>query len=166
VFSIAASLALQGNPISMPIVLLCALGIWYVRYQFTMIGYKQGQKIAFGMGVSLKNLTEAASILGLTVIGAMVPTTVKASFTDISFKMGFSNLVEVAEDGTTEIVRNIQTDLLDKILPFMVPLGIVFFAYWLLGQKKMSSTKLIIVLFVLGFVLGNIGNLINGTLMW
>ena len=163
VFSIAASLALQGNPIGLFLVVLCAVGIWYVRYLFTHIGYKQGQRVATGFASSLRDLTEAASILGLTVIGAMVPTTVTANFTNINFTMGFANVIEAAEGVETDIVRNLQNDLLNKIMPFLVPLGIVFLAYWLLGKKSVTTTKLIIYLFILGFVLGNLANLVNGT---
>jgi len=163
VFSIAAYLALQGNAIGLLIILICAVAIWYVRYKFTMIGYNQGTKIASGMGSSLRSLTEGASILGLTVIGAMVPTTVRAAFANIKFEMKFESELDILEGGASNVVRNIQTDLLDKIMPFLVPLAIVFLAYWLLGKKKMTSTKLILVLFILGFVLGNLANLINGT---
>jgi len=163
VFSIAAYLALQGNAIGLLIILICAVAIWYVRYKFTMIGYNQGTKIASGVGSSLRSLTEGASILGLTVIGAMVPTTVRAAFANIKFEMQFDSSLDILEGGASNVVRNIQTDLLDKIMPFLVPLAIVFFAYWLLGKKKMTSTKLILVLFAIGFVLGNLANLINGT---
>ena len=163
VFSIAASLALQGNPIGLFLVVLCAVAIWYVRYLFTHIGYKQGQRVATGFASSLRDLTEAASILGLTVVGAMVPTTVSASFSNINFTMGFANVIEAAEGVETDIVRNLQNDLLNKIMPFLVPLGIVFLAYWLLGKKSVTTTKLIVYLFILGFVLGNLANLVNGT---
>jgi len=47
-------------------------------------------------------------------------------------------------------------DMLNQILPSLVPLAIVMFSYWLLGKKKMNSTRLIFVLIALGMVLGNL----------
>jgi len=178
VFSIAASFALQGNWIGIPIVIICALGIWYVRYLFTQIGYKQGHKVATDSGGLLKRLTEAASILGLTVVGGMIVTTVTAAFRGNYaiplIKMDFAEKVETVEGGVAVIARNLQDDLLDRLMPALLPLGIVFFAFWLLGKKKMNSNKLIWILFGSGIVLGNIGNIINsimngtvaGFLMW
>ena len=47
-------------------------------------------------------------------------------------------------------------EMLDKILPALIPLGIVLLSYWLLGKKKMNSTRLIFVLILIGMVLGNL----------
>ena len=50
-------------------------------------------------------------------------------------------------------------DMLDKILPCMLPLGIVMLCYWLLGKKNVNSTRLIFILIALGMVLGNLQNI-------
>ena len=87
VFSLAAYFALAGNAAGLFIPLLCGLGVIWVRYEFTQVGYLQGKKIATGFASSLKLLTEAASILGVTVIGALVASVVRAPLA-LEFKVG------------------------------------------------------------------------------
>jgi PTS system mannose-specific IID component len=141
VFSIAAYMALQGSAFGVIIPFIPALAIWWVRYKFTQIGYNQGKKIVTDVGGKLKELTEGASILGLIVIGALAPSVINVKVPYI-FKSGSVKLVA--------------QDMLDKIMPGLIPLAIVLLSYWLLGKKKMTSTKLIFVLIILGVVLFNL----------
>jgi len=141
VFSIAAYMALQGSVIGVIIPFIPAVAMWWVRYKFTQIGYAQGKKIVTGVGGRLKELTEAASIIGLVVIGGLAPSV-------ISVKVPY-----VFTNGGVKLVAQ---DMLDKIMPGMIPLAIVLLSYWLLGKKKMTSTKLIFVLIILGVVLFNL----------
>lgn len=146
VFSIAAYMAMDGNAIGLLIPIIACLGVIAIRYKFTMIGYNQGKKIAIGFADSIAPITEGAAILGLTVVGALIAATINFKL-DLTFKLGEVSLV-------------IQEQL-DKIMPCMIPLGIAMLSYWLLGKKKMNSTKLIFVLIGLGMVLGNLQNIIN-----
>ena len=43
----------------------------------------------------------------------------------------------------------------------MIPLAVVFFAYKLLGTKKVNSTGLIFILIGMGMILGNLQNMIG-----
>jgi len=52
-------------------------------------------------------------------------------------------------------------DMLDKVLPCLLPLGIVMLSYWLLGKKKIDSTKLIFILIGIGMVLGNLQTMLS-----
>lgn len=146
VFSISAYIALEGNPIGLIIPLIACLGILWARYKFTYIGYNSGRKLALGFADTIAPITEAASILGLTVVGALIPSVIKYS-TDLQFTMG-------------EVTFKVQ-DMLDKILPCLLPLGIVLLSYWLLGKKKIDSTKLIFILIALGMVLGNLQSMLT-----
>lgn len=146
VFSIAAYMAMEGNIVGLVIPIIACLAVIALRHKFTMIGYNQGKKIATGFADSIAPITEGAAILGLTVVGGLIAATINFKL-DLTFKMGEVSLV-------------IQ-DQLDKILPCMIPLGITMFSYWLLGKKKMNSTKLIFVLIGLGMILGNLQNIIN-----
>ncbi len=146
VFSIASYIAMQGNPIGLIIPLLTCLAILFLRYKFTWIGYQSGRKLATSFADKLAPITEAASILGLTVVGALIPSVINYK-TDLTFVMGD--------------VTFVLQEMLDKILPCMLPLGIVLFSYWLLGKKKINSTKLIFILLLLGMVLGNLQNIIT-----
>lgn len=47
-------------------------------------------------------------------------------------------------------------DMLDKIMPSLVPIAIVLLSYWLLGRKGFNSTRLILFLVCLGVVLYNL----------
>lgn len=143
VFSIAAYIAMQGQAVALLIPILCGIAILAVRYKFTFIGYQQGQKLATGLSGQLKRITEAASVLGLTVVGALVPSVVKAPL-NIAIGMG-------------DVSLSLQNTL-NMIMPALVPLVIVLVSYWLLGKKKMTSTKLILLLMVLGILMGILNN--------
>ncbi|WP_087226033.1 PTS system mannose/fructose/sorbose family transporter subunit IID [Lachnoclostridium sp. An14] len=146
VFSIAAYIAMQGNPVGLIIPLLACAAVMWVRYKFTYIGYNSGRKLATSFADKLAPITEAASILGLTVVGALIPSVINYK-TDLAFTMG-------------EVTFALQ-DMLDKILPCMLPLGIVMLSYWLLGKKGINSTKLIFILIALGMVLGNLQGMLT-----
>ena len=94
---------------------------------------------AFGNRMAI--FTEGASILGLTVVGAMIPAVINYSV-DITYKVG-------------KVTMSVQ-EMLDKILPALIPLSIALFSYWILGRKRMNSTRLIFVLILLGMLLGNL----------
>lgn len=146
VFSIAAYMALEGNAIGLAIPLVLGFGLIYIRYLFTYMGYKQGRRLALNFADSIAPITEAASILGLTVVGALIPTVISYKV-NLMFQMG-------------EVSLSIQ-EMLDKIMPGLVPLLIVLWSYQLLGTKKVNSTKLIFILIGLGMVLGNLQGIFN-----
>lgn len=140
VFSIAAYMALGGQGIALLIPIVCGIAMLAVRYKFTFMGYEQGRKLATGLSGQLKRLTDAASVLGLTVVGALVPSVVKAPM-NISINIGDTNPIVIQS-------------MLDKIMPAAMPLAIVLLSYWLLGKKKMTTVKLILILMVVGVGLG------------
>lgn len=146
VFSIASYIALEGNVIGLIIPIIACLATILLRYKFTMIGYQQGRKIATGFADQIAPITEAAAILGLTVVGGLIASVISYKI-DLTFQMGDVSLV--------------LQDMLDKIMPCLIPLSIVMFSYWLLGKKKMNSTRLIFVLIALGMILGNLQNMAN-----
>lgn len=141
IFSIASYMALQGTSLGILLAVIAAIAIWWVRYEFTIVGYDQGKKIALSFASQVKQLTEGAAILGLTVIGALAPSVVKA------------NVPLVFQTG--KVTLKVQA-MLDNIMPALVPVAIIMLSYWLLGRKKMNATRLILVLLVLGVVLYNL----------
>lgn len=76
VFSIAAYIAMQGNPVGLVIPLITCAAVLWVRYKFTWIGYNSGRKLATSFADKLAPITEAASILGLTVVGTLIPSVI------------------------------------------------------------------------------------------
>ena len=69
----------------------------------------------------MKLFTQGAAILGLTVVGGLIPSVITYKL-DLTYKMG-------------DVTLSVQ-EMLDKILPALIPLGIVLLSYWLLGKKK------------------------------
>ena len=136
--SIAAYMGQEGNIAGAIIWLIVNIAILCLRYFTAGIGYREGSKIITSAKDKLDALTAAATLLGITVVGALVSTVVSANVT-ASFTSG-----EVTVNGQ---------EILDQIMPCMVPVIVVAFIYWLLGRKKMTSTKAIILVMVLSIVL-------------
>lgn len=140
-FSIASYLALSGSAIGLLIPIIAGLVIIAIRYRFTILGYEKGKQLAASFGSAISKVTECASILGLTVVGGLIPSVVSWT-TSLTFTAGEKEFIV--------------QDYLNQIMPGLIPLLIVGFSYWLLGKKWMNSTKLIFVLLLLGLVLGNL----------
>lgn len=113
------------------------LAIFWVRMHALEFGYKQGVKLVTDFSEKLPNLTAAASVLGLTVVGCLVASVIGVTC-PISFSFG-------------DVSMEIQP-LLDKILPAMIPAAITGSAYYLLTKKNASMTALILVVIVLAMV--------------
>lgn len=141
IYSITAYLALSGQWIGLLIPPLGFLAITWVRWRLYLTGINQGTKLASTFADKMSIFTEAASILGLTVVGGMIPSVINYKV-DLTYKVG-------------KVTMSVQ-DMLDKIMPALIPLAIAMFSFWLLGRKKMNSTRLIFVLIAMGMVLGNL----------
>lgn len=140
--SIASYMALEGNALGTWIWLGWAIPYTIIKYLLFKLGYNQGANVVKNISGALKNITESANILGLTVVGALIPTVVKA---DVP-------LVFTQGDVSFEV-----QPLIDSILPSLLPVLVVAFVYWILGMKKMNSTKAIILLIIIGVALSALG---------
>lgn len=140
--SIAAYLALEGNPIGLVLWLCFGVFRLFCMQKFFELGYREGVKVVGELGNRMKKITQAANILGLTVIGALIPSVINAKFA-YQFNWG-------------DVSLSIQ-EIADKIMPALAPTLIVFLAYWLLGRKKMNSTRVTLLLVVIGIVAHNLG---------
>lgn len=140
--SIGAYMALNGSSLGVWIWLAWAFIRMYLRWEFTKIGYNQGTRLVTTMGSQLQNITESASILGLTVVGALISTVVTPTV-PLIFERG-------------EVTMEIQ-GVLDQIMPSLIPAVLVFLVYWLLGRKGMTSTRAIWILLILSIIFGAFG---------
>ena len=135
--SVASYLALQGNPVGLVLWLLFALvRMLFMRFSISK-GYQEGVNLLGSLTNNLNKITRAANILGLTVIGALIPSVVKAN---LNFEFSYG-----------EVSLKLQS-IADQIMPGLIPLLVVGFTYWLLGLKKMNSTRVIFVLIALGII--------------
>lgn len=139
--SIAAYMALEGQPIGIFLWIAFNILRLFCMHKFMTLGYEKGSMLVNSIGGLLKNLTEAANILGITVVGALVPSVLNAKFA-LEWQNG-------------DVLFSLQ-EIADRIMPGLAPVAIVGFTYWLLGRKKMTSTKAIFVLMGLGIVLFNL----------
>ena len=76
--------------------------------------------------------------MGLSVVGALIATSVKVT-TALQFKVG-------------EVQLDLQADVLDKIMPALLPVLLTLLVYKLLGNKKWTPTKLILLIIVIALV--------------
>lgn len=136
--SISGYMAQQGNPLGAIIWFICNIAFWFVKSKFFEIGYKSGTKMITELGQKLSAFTEAASIMGLSVVGALIATSVKVQ-TALDFKVG-------------EVSLALQTDILDQIMPALLPVLLTALVYKLLGNKKWTPTKLILLIIVISLV--------------
>lgn len=136
--SISGYMAQQGNPLGAIIWFICNIAFWFVKSKFFEIGYKSGTKMITELGQKLSAFTEAASIMGLSVVGALIATSVKVQ-TALKFKVG-------------EVSLALQKDILDQIMPALLPVLLTALVYKLLGNKKWTPTKLILLIIVISLV--------------
>jgi PTS system mannose-specific IID component len=150
--SIAASMAVEGSAIGIVI-----WTVWYAAVLFLIrprlfdMGYTQGIKLVTSLSGQMNALTEAASVLGLTVVGAMIATMVKFPLATINVKIGTD------ADGSDLMKAFPLMDYANSIMPALFPALLAALCYWLLGQKWMNSNKLIVAVVVLAIVLRVLG---------
>lgn len=138
---ICCSLAQNGSVLG-PILYIA---IWFFmaisRIWFAEAGYNVGTKIVESIGTTTKYLTEAAGILGMMVVGGLIPSYVSCAFSDdLVFGVG----------GTT--VQSV----FDNIMPNVLPLALVFFIYWLF-KKKVNVIAIILGIIAFGIVVSFLG---------
>lgn len=153
---IAASMAAEGNPLSVLMLTLPLLVLFIVRYPLFNYGYKAGVNVIADVnGMStLDTLQVAASVLGITVVGGFVPSIlaglkIKDSFLATELKDEAGNVVSTT-------AGNIQKGL-DALLPYLIPILVTFFCYWMIKAKKVTPLKVILILTVLLFICGAAG---------
>ena len=181
----AASLALSGSGLG-PIIFFLAWNI--IRFGFTWytqeLGYRSGTEITKDLsGGILQKITTVASILGMFIMGVLVPRWTTMNFpavlssvkVDSADMVNFSQLAEEANKNmlTADTLRditmqiqngmsltdvNVQTlqDVLNQLLPGLMPLLLTFLSIWLL-RKNVSAITIILGIFVLGILMYSLG---------
>ncbi|EEI59284.1 PTS system mannose/fructose/sorbose family IID component [Enterococcus faecium TX1330] len=140
--SIAGTLAQSGSIVGCVIWVIANIVLLFGRAALLPLGYKQGVKLVTTLKNKLSAFTNAATVLGVTVIGALIPSVVKATIPFVYKK-----------DGVELVIQ----DTLDAILPSLVPVLLVLLTYWMLGQKKLNSTRVIWIILILSIALSAFG---------
>ncbi|MDT2258927.1 PTS system mannose/fructose/sorbose family transporter subunit IID [Paenibacillus larvae] len=135
---IGASLGQDGNPMGAVIFLIIFNIVHFgLRFGLMHYGYNTGTNAISSLKENTKKVSHAASIVGLTVVGALIASFVKVQ---TSF---------VIHAGQAEIA--LQKDLLDKIMPNILPLGYTLLMYFLL-KKGLSPVMLILITVIIGII--------------
>jgi len=186
--ALGASLAMGGSILG-PIIFFVVWNVirmaflWYTQE----FGYVQGGNIAQNLGGGLmQKLTQGASVLGMFIMGVLVPRWTSMNFPMVLSRMevaeqdqvNFGVVADAVNEGllSGDMLRNIVSEIqsglsvstetvttlqgtLDALLPGIAPLGLTLLCVWLL-RKKVSPITIIFGLFIvgtLGYVLGVLG---------
>lgn len=87
-------------------------------------------------------LTDAATMLGVFMVGALVATM-------INVHIGWQPMIG-------KVPLDIQNTL-DMLMPKILPAGIVGVIYWMLGKKNMTSTRVIFIVLIVSVALSALG---------
>ncbi|WP_346818126.1 PTS system mannose/fructose/sorbose family transporter subunit IID [Bacillus paramobilis] len=135
---IGASLGQDGNPMGAVVFLLIFNTVHFaLRFGLMHYGYSAGTNAISSLKENTKKVAHAASIVGVIVVGALIASFVKLE----------SSLVIHA--GKAKIA--LQKDLLDKVMPNLLPLAYTLLMYYLL-KKGFSPVKLIIITVIIGII--------------
>lgn len=141
VAAISCSLAGQGSVLG-PIlyIVLWALGA-FSRILFGRAGYKMGVSAVDMISANANAITKAAGILGVMVVGGLIPSYVKLAFAE-----------ELVVVGNVSI-----QGIFDSILPNVLPLSFVFLLYFLFKKKHINTLMLILLVIAFSILLSFLG---------
>ncbi|MGG5318487.1 PTS system mannose/fructose/sorbose family transporter subunit IID [Enterococcus sp. AZ072] len=139
---IAASMAVQGNPAGVVLWLVVMIAIKSLIFPFFKTGYKTGLKMISTLEEKMQQVTASISTVGLMVVGSLIATVVSANV-KVSYKSG-------------DLMLHGQ-DILDSIMPNLIPALLVALVYWLLGRKNMTPVRVILIVIALAIGLSLIG---------
>lgn len=139
--AICCSLAGQGSILGPVLYIAIWLLGGFSRIWFGRFGYKLGVGAVDMISANAAALTKAAGILGVMVVGGLIPSYVTCRF---------------AED--LEVVGNVSIQgIFDSILPNLLPLGFVFLLYFLFKKKNVNTLMLIVLVIVGSIALSYLG---------
>ncbi|GAB2025027.1 PTS system mannose/fructose/sorbose family transporter subunit IID [Lactovum odontotermitis] len=140
--SIAAALAQKGSVAGCFIWIAANIVLLFGRAYLLPLGYQQGVKLVTTLKDKLSAFTNAATVLGVTVIGALIPSVIKVA-TPLVYKHHGVNL-------------SMQTTL-DGIMPALIPVLLTLLTFWMLGKKKLNSTRVIWIILIATIILSAAG---------
>ncbi|WGN90432.1 PTS system mannose/fructose/sorbose family transporter subunit IID [Ligilactobacillus faecis] len=140
--AIAANMAQEGNPVGVFIWVAANIFIMVFRWKQLKFAYREGTALVTTMQHRLTALTEAATQLGVFMVGALIATMINVKLT-IAPMIG-------------KVSIDFQNNL-DMLLPRLLPALIVLAIYWMLGKKNMTSTRAIFIVLLVSIALSALG---------
>ena len=135
---ICANMAIEGNFFAPILFLLIWNGAQFgIRYGLMHWSYNMGTSAIAALTKNAKEFTHAATLIGVFVVGALISN------------MGGTTIALSIPNGEAPIIIQ---DVLDSILPKMIPLTITLSMYWLITKKNWKVTHCIFLLLAIGLV--------------
>ena len=145
--SIAATMAIAGQPWGIFLWIAVAVAYDIFRWKQLEFAYKEGVNLITNMQSTLTALVEAASVLGIFMVGGLIATM-------INFEVSWVwNIGKKAIDFQ---------DMMNLIFPRLIPAVFTGFIFWLLGKKGMNSTKAIFIIIIMAVSFSAIGYFLLG----
>ena len=131
------------------------MGFWFsmiasmlaIKLLMGYLGFKLGTSVIETLSDRIGKISAAANIVGVTVISGLATSFVKAN---IAIKYATK-----VDSGESQVVA-IQ-DILDKIMPKLLPVLITVVVFYLIKKKKWNTYKLLILLFIIGILASVLG---------
>jgi PTS system galactosamine-specific IID component len=135
--TICCSLCSQNNVLG-PILFLI---IWFFlglvpRIWLCHLGYNLGTGAVDVIRENAPAIAKAAGVLGVLVVGALIPSYVGFAFNE---KLVLPGGVAVQA-------------IFDSVIPNLLPLALVLFFYWLIKKKNINSIQLIIAILIVSII--------------
>lgn len=144
VAGISCSFASQGSLLGPIIFFLTYVAIWVMRIFWTHLGYKLGVGSIDYITEYSDTVANAATILGITVIGALIATYVSVELLPV-----------ITVDGGIEVA--LQADFFDHIFPAFLPFCVTMTLFYLLKKKQANPVVLIVGIIVISILCSAIG---------
>lgn len=141
---ISCSFASEGSLLGPFIFVASYVTIWLLRIVWTRLGYTLGTKSIDMLTENSEIISNSATILGITVIGALI-----ANYVSIEL------LPVIKVDGGIEVP--VQTAFFDMIIPNLLPMCYTLLMFYLLKKKQVSPVVLILGTIVLAIFCSFIG---------
>lgn len=140
--SIAAYMAQDGNPVGIFLWLAVGLAIFWWSINNWKTGYKFGTAIITTLADKIPTFTGAMSVLGITVVGALIPSVVSINM-GLTFTMG-------------DVSFSLQEGVLDVIMVGLLPCLATWVVYALI-KRKVNIIAIIVGIIVLSMVCSAFG---------
>ncbi len=116
------------------------------------LGHKLGTAVIDKLSKSMSLISEAASMVGVTVIAGLAAAFVKMNVS-IEFAAG------AVEEGVKQSTVSIQ-GMLDNIAPALLPMLYMLLMYYLIKKRNWNTYQLVILTIILGVALSCLGVLV------
>lgn len=140
--ALAGYWALEGSAAGIIIALAWGVFMMWLKFFLGRMGYEKGVDIITKQVSTFSAITDAASTLGIVVVGSMIASTVTVK-TPIVFTMG-------------DVTKSLQ-DTINTLMPAFLPLVTVGLVYWGLGKKHMTLIRMVWLLIILSIGLSALG---------